>query len=1036
MKKYFSISFTTVLVLSLLLISNSALAIVLPISPQGPYNSSSASNDSSNGASQSWFSEWSGHSLSQAGVSIDSHTTGVNLGHHSDDNTSEYLKLTSYNFSIPTGSSITGISVQLTRSAQSTNTVKDEEVKLISTSVSTSSKADTSIYWPTSLASKTYGSSSDTWGRTWTPSEINNSNFGIILSAKNFDSSSKSAHVDGATITIYFKQATTITITPPSSDIPYGTAFSANATVSPTGVTGNIDIKEGSTVLGSATIAGGVGTVNIGASSSASNLPVGSHSIIGVYNGDGNYNTSTSSPASTINIVKASTNIEITNTTELATATYTKHPYTVEWNVSPSLPGGSGTPTGTVTISGGSECTADVSVGECDITSTEAGEKTLVATYSGDSNFTGNISADILHEVLEDTAPIISTHEDITGVEATSNEGATVDFTVNSTDVPDGILPAVCTPSSGSKFPLGETTVTCNKTDSVGNEATPISFKVIVVDTKGPVVTLNGNNPFDIYINTDYSTINPDPDYSSIDAYDGPVTPVIIGKDFDNTILGSHTITYSATDSHSNNTTVTRIVNVVDRNKPIIYRTGGSPLTIEGGSTYTDQGATAVDRDGSDITSSIVKVNPVNSSIVGTYTVTYDVTGATLGDLTGTNIADQAKRIVNVVDTTAPIITVEPLITHVLVGAPYDIKTGVSATDIINGNLTSSVTTGGTYSGTSTAGEYTITYNVADTAGNHATEVTRNIFVDEPDTTVPTISSVKAIAPKTIEVIFSEALQNNLEGHHPTVSDFIVYNDKNKSGNHDEGDISYNIDNVTYLDNKVTITLTDSLKSGDTPRLYVNPILTSLVDISGNYFNHGNSYDTNIVDKINPVLTLNGSNPDSITQGSSYIDPGATVTDIFDNQIIVNSNSNLNINLPGTYTITYNTTDNAGNIASQISRTVNVIQWVTSSHGGGGYLPGYGPSGSSTTSATNTTSGGQVLGASKFFFTENMHIGSRGNEVTQLQIFLNARGFNCGEVDGTYGMKTMLAVVKFQVTYNLKADGIIGPLTRAILNML
>ena len=60
-------------------------------------------------------------------------------------------------------------------------------------------------------------------------------------------------------------------------------------------------------------------------------------------------------------------------------------PYDVHWNVTPQY---SGTPTGTVTVSDGTDsCSAAVSAGFCTLTSTTVGSKTLTATYSGDTNF-------------------------------------------------------------------------------------------------------------------------------------------------------------------------------------------------------------------------------------------------------------------------------------------------------------------------------------------------------------------------------------------------------------------------------------------------------------------------------------------------------------------------------------------------------------------------------------------------------------------------------------------------------------------------
>lgn len=77
---------------------------------------------------------------------------------------------------------------------------------------------------------------------------------------------------------------------------------------------------------------------------------------------------------------------------------------------------------------------------------------------------------------------------------------------------------------------------------------------------------------------------------------------------------------------------------------------------------------------------------------------------------------------------------------------------------------------------------------------------------------------------------------------------------------------------------------------------------------------------------------------------------------------------------------------------------------------------------------------GMVLGADKFNFTQLMKVGSKGNEVLELQKFLNTAGYDCGMADSMFGNKTKSAVAKFQLANSLDGDGVVGPITRAILN--
>ncbi len=77
---------------------------------------------------------------------------------------------------------------------------------------------------------------------------------------------------------------------------------------------------------------------------------------------------------------------------------------------------------------------------------------------------------------------------------------------------------------------------------------------------------------------------------------------------------------------------------------------------------------------------------------------------------------------------------------------------------------------------------------------------------------------------------------------------------------------------------------------------------------------------------------------------------------------------------------------------------------------------------------------GQVLGAQSFHFSLTLRQGSRGNEVKELQKFLSNAGYNVGTADGVFGAKVRAAVIKFQLAYKLKGDGVVGPAVRALLN--
>jgi hypothetical protein len=121
--------------------------------------------------------------------------------------TSHYLKATGFGFSIPTGATIDGIVLEIERAKGALDAAaKDSSVKLVKGgTVSGTDKADTVTVWPSGDAYATYGSPTDLWGQSWTPSDINDSTFGAALSAQiTFADFGSDAVVDHMRITVYY----------------------------------------------------------------------------------------------------------------------------------------------------------------------------------------------------------------------------------------------------------------------------------------------------------------------------------------------------------------------------------------------------------------------------------------------------------------------------------------------------------------------------------------------------------------------------------------------------------------------------------------------------------------------------------------------------------------------------------------------------------------------------------------------------------------------------------------------------------------
>ena len=65
----------------------------------------------------------------------------------------------------------------------------------------------------------------------------------------------------------------------------------------------------------------------------------------------------------------------------------------------------------------------------------------------------------------------------------------------------------------------------------------------------------------------------------------------------------------------------------------------------------------------------------------------------------------------------------------------------------------------------------------------------------------------------------------------------------------------------------------------------------------------------------------------------------------------------------------------------------------------------------------------------------NLFIGSRGDDVVQVQQALNSKGYWCGTADGIFGPNTYSAVIRFQRETGLDIDGIVGPQTKKALGL-
>ena len=95
-----------------------------------------------------------------------------------------------------------------------------------------------------------------------------------------------------------------------------------------------------------------------------------------------------------------------------------------------------------------------------------------------------------------------------------------------------------------------------------------------------------------------------------------------------------------------------------------------------------------------------------------------------------------------------------------------------------------------------------------------------------------------------------------------------------------------------------------------------------------------------------------------------------------------------------------------------------------------GSLPGSAKTPASTTTAPTTTTKPTTTKP-----TTVVKIGSRGNLVSQVQTRLKQQGLYTGATDGIFERGTQRAVIAFQRTKGLRADGVVGRRTLAAMGL-
>ncbi|MDY7229079.1 immunoglobulin-like domain-containing protein [Hyalangium rubrum] len=424
----------------------------------------------------------------------------------------------------------------------------------------------------------------------------------------------------------------------------------------------------------------------------------------------------------------------------------------------------------------------------------------------------------------------------------------------------------------------GTYTLSYRVADPSGNQTTAAESRTVTVtDSSAPVIALNGAATVGLECGSPYNELGA----TANDACVGNLTVQISGVVNPNQ-GGSYTITYSASDGVQS-AQVQRTVNVSDELPPTLSLVGPATQLVECNSAYVDPGAEANDLCEGDLTARIVRSGTVDPAVLNTYTVTYNVSDV------GGNAAAPVNRAVTVRDTLAPAITVNGPADQVHECGSAYVDPGASATDQCAGNVTVVAQQSGNPSAPGTS--FTITYSATDPSGNSVTSpVVRTVTVNDN-------------APPTLAL--NGPATQNLECGSP-------YNDPGAMAN-----------DACFGDLTGSITVSGTVNTG-VPGSY--PVVYNVVDPAGQAA-PSLSRTVNVSDTLAPTITVQGPVNDTFECGTSYVDPGATASDVCAGNLtpVIVATQTPDPSQPGAIRITYSVTDPSGNqTVSPVVRTVRV----------------------------------------------------------------------------------------------------------------
>lgn len=528
--------------------------------------------------------------------------------------------------------------------------------------------------------------------------------------------------------------------------------------------------------------------------------------------------------------------------------------------------------------------------------------------------------------------------------------------------------------------------ITYQVTNSEGKKT--IKVRTVEVYIPVPVITIKGENPTRIKVKSSYTDFGA----TASDELDGDLTSRITTTSNINTNLdGTYQVVYSVTNNLGKTSTATRTI-IVYANEPMITLKGENPTILYKGGNYEEAGYTANDEADGDISNKVKVSGSVNTNKAGTYKLTYEVEN---------NYGKKGKTIRTVIVRASEmklILKGESTVT-LLKGTQY-VEAGYTATDEIDGDITSSVVIDLGGLNINKAGTYAVTYTATNRANdtyvvkrtvvirNPIVEITLNgestveVPIGYPYSDLGATASDELLGDISSNIKVEHNINTNVLGTYkvtytvtssgvtttkertikvvPLAGPMVTF-ETNGNGNY----LKQNSTKVTISKNAYDIvndsikyqwtnsltkpseeSFQESFKSGDT--------ISTPENASGKHYlwvlakdTYGN---TSIIpsnsfnlDNTAPVLTLKGNKLVEVPADGEYKDAGVTVveTDSGLNEDGVVITSNVISGVIGTYQVIYTATDKVGNVAVPVKRTVSIIEASLKDAPGEGYVKKY-----------------------------------------------------------------------------------------------